>query len=75
MRILEIIFCLNTKRCCKYLILFFAMGVVPSLAQRKIDSLQNLLQNNLPDSSRTKALVALSQEYNYVDVAKSRALS
>jgi signal transduction histidine kinase len=44
-------------------------------AQRKIDSLQAALQNDLPDSSRTKILVALSEEYQYVDVSKSRSLS
>jgi signal transduction histidine kinase len=75
MRILENIFCINTSRYLKYLLLFFVFGTFQSLAQNKIDSLENLLKNNLPDSSRTKALVALSSEYEFVDLAKSRALS
>ena len=75
MRILENIFCLNARHRCSYLLLFFVLCTFQSLAQSQIDSLQNLLQSNLPDSSRTKALVALSLEYEYVDIAKSRALS
>ena len=75
MRILENIFCINASRYLKYLLLFFVFGTFQSLAQNKIDSLENLLKNNLPDSSRTKALVALSSEYEFVDLDKSRALS
>ena len=75
MRILENIFCIKTKRCFKYLLLFFALGTFQCLAQNKIDSLENLLKNSLPDSSRAKVLVTLSSEYEYVDLAKSRALS
>ena len=75
MRILENIFCINTSRYFKYLLLFFVLGTFQSLAQNKIDSLENLLKNNLPDSSRTKVLVALSSAYEFVDLAKSRALS
>ena len=75
MRILENFFCINTSRYLKYLLLFFVLGTFQSLAQNKIDSLENLLKNNLPDSSRTKALVALSSAYEFVDLAKSRALS
>jgi len=75
MRILENIFCINTKRCFKYLLLFFVLGTFQCLAQNKIDSLENLLKNSLPDSSRTKVLVALSSAYEYVDLVKSRALS
>jgi signal transduction histidine kinase len=75
MRILENSFYLNAGRYFKYLLLFFVLIAGKSQAQQKIDSLHAVLQNNLPDSTRTKALVALSGEYNYVDVAKSRALS
>ena len=75
MRILENIFCINTKRCFKYLLLFFVLGTFQCLAQNKIDSLENLLKNSLPDSSRAKVLVALSSAYEYVDLVKSRALS
>src|SRR5688572_21037354 len=75
MWILENIFCVITRRYSKYLFVFFVLGTFQVSAQSKIDSLQNLLKNNLPDSSRTKALVALSLEYEYVDLVKSRALS
>ena len=75
MRILENIFYINASRYLKYLLLFFVLGTFQSLAQNKIDSLENLLKNNLPDSSRTKVLVALSSAYEFVDLAKSRALS
>jgi signal transduction histidine kinase len=75
MRILENIFCINASRYFNYLLLFFVFGTFQSLAQNKIDSLENLLKNNLPDSSRTKVLVALSSEYEFVDLDKSLALS
>src|SRR5688572_6390976 len=75
MWILENIFCVITRRYSKYLFVFFVLGTFQVSAQSKVDSLQNLLKNNLPDSSRTKALVALSLEYEYVDLVKSRALS
>lgn len=75
MWILENIFCINTSRHLKYLLLFFVLGTFQSLAQNKIDSLENLLKNNLPDSSRTKVLVALSSAYEFVNLTKSRALS
>jgi signal transduction histidine kinase len=75
MRILENIFCLNARRYFKYLFVLLVLISFQSQAQRKIDSLQTVLQNNLPDSTRANVLVALSQEYAYVDVAKSRALS
>lgn len=75
MRNLENIFYLSAGRYLKYLFLFFVLVALQSQAQRKIDSLQAVLQNNLQDSSRIKALVELSAEYEYADVAKSRALS
>ena len=75
MRILENIFRLNAGLYFKYLFLLLVLLTSKAQGQQKIDSLHAVLQNNLPDSTRTKALVALSEEYNYVDVAKSRALS
>lgn len=75
MRNLENNFYLNAGRYFKYLFLFFVLATFTTQAQQKIDSLQSVLQDDLPDSTRTKALVALSEEYKYVDVAKSRALS
>ena len=55
MRILENIFCMNTNRYFKYLLLFFVLGTFQCLAQSKIDSLENLLKNSLPDSSRSES--------------------
>jgi signal transduction histidine kinase len=74
MRSLESIFCLRTARCfC--LILCFALISFQSEAQGTIDSLQNVLKENLPDSSRMRVLIALAEQYKYEDVNKSRALS
>ncbi len=74
MRSLESYFYINAGRYF-YLLLCFALVTFQSQAQPRIDSLQAILQNNLPDSTRTKVLVALSEEYKYQDVNKSRALS
>jgi signal transduction histidine kinase len=75
MWILENNFHLKTTPYFKYLLIFFVLCAFQTHAQNKIDSLQTALQNDLPDSSRTKILVALSEEYQYVDVGKSRSLS
>ncbi len=75
MRILENNFYLKTVYHFRYLFLVFALCSIQTQAQRQIDSLQTVLQNNLPDSSRIKVLVALSEQYEYVDVAKSRSFS
>lgn len=75
MRNLESIFYLSARRHFKYLLVFFVLAAFHAHAQRKIDSLQAVLQSNLPDSSRAKTLVELSGEYEYVDVGKSRAFS
>src|SRR5687768_14273893 len=75
MWILENNFHLKTTPYFKYLMIFFVLCAFQTHAQSKIDSLQTALQNDLPDSSRTKILVALSEEYQYVDVGKSRSLS
>jgi tetratricopeptide (TPR) repeat protein len=45
-------------------------------AQKKIDSLENILKRtDLADSSRVKALIALSAQYEYSDLIKSRKLT
>ena len=41
-------------------------------AQSKIDSLENVLKSDLPDSTRIKTLVELSSLNQYVDFARSR---
>jgi len=41
-------------------------------AQNKIDSLENVLKNDLPDSTRLKVLLELSKLNQYVDFARSR---
>ena len=41
-------------------------------AQSKIDSLENVLKNDLPDSTRIKTLIELSSLNQYVDFARSR---
>jgi signal transduction histidine kinase len=74
MRSLESYFYINAGRYL-YLLLCFVLVTFQSQAQPRIDSLQTILQNNLPDSTRARVLVALSEEYKYQDVNKSRALS
>jgi signal transduction histidine kinase len=75
MRNLENIFYLNARRYFECLLLFLVLLTFQSRAQQKIDSLQAVLKNDLPDSTRAKVLVELSAQYEYVDVSKSRALS
>jgi signal transduction histidine kinase len=41
-------------------------------AQQKIDSLESVLKNNIPDSSKVAVLISLSKEYQYLDYAKSK---
>jgi signal transduction histidine kinase len=76
MWILESNFFLRAVRL-KHILLFSVLFLCwsESNAQRKIDSLQAVLQTSLPDSSRIKALVDLASLYEYVDVTKSRAYS
>ena len=57
------------------LVLCFALNSFQSEAQRTIDSLQNVLKENLADSTRMRVLVLLSEQYKYEDVNKSRSLS
>ena len=43
-----------------------------ALGQARIDSLENELSKDLPDSAKVGLLVALSQEYQYADFNKSK---
>jgi signal transduction histidine kinase len=56
---------------------FFLLPLVfflstPGLAQDKIDSLQNELSRDIPDSTRVNVLIHLSSEYQYSDYARSK---
>jgi signal transduction histidine kinase len=44
-------------------------------AQSAIDSLESELKKNLPDSNRISILIALSREYQYTNIHKSRELA
>jgi signal transduction histidine kinase len=57
-----------------FLTLFVSLLLVEGLAQaqNKIDSLENVLTNDLHDSTRLKVLLELSKLNQYVDFAKSR---
>jgi signal transduction histidine kinase len=57
-----------------FLTLFVSLLLVEGLAQaqNKIDSLENVLTNDLHDSTRIKVLLELSKLNQYVDFAKSR---
>jgi signal transduction histidine kinase len=56
--------------CSVLLLAAFAHG--DTLAQTKIDSLENLLKENLPDSSRIKTLLELSALSHFVDFVHSQ---
>lgn len=43
-----------------------------AIGQARIDSLENELSKNIPDSVKVSLLVALSQEYQYADFTKSK---
>ena len=64
---------LNSFKALFTLAFFLVAGV--AAAQDKIDSLEAVLNKSLPDSTRVAALLALSTEYEYVDVTKSRQLT
>lgn len=64
---------LNSFKAVIMLAFFFASS--GGFAQDKIDSLEAVLNKSLPDSTRVAALLALSTEYEYVDVTKSRQLT
>ena len=52
------------------LITFLFFNVLVSLAQnRKIDSLENLLKQTLPDTARALSLMRLAIEYEGIDTA------
>jgi hypothetical protein len=57
-----------------FLTLVISLLIVVSYAQphNKIDSLESVLKNGLPDSTRIKVLLELSKLNQYVDFAQSR---
>lgn len=57
------------------LVLLLSGGTAPAYAQQKIDSLEKVLKQELPDTTQVKALLQLSYAYEYVDVVKSRDLT
>jgi len=57
------------------LFLFLMMGSMISFGQSRIDSLETQLKGRLSDSDRINTLLKLSQEYEYVDIRKSRSLT
>jgi signal transduction histidine kinase len=74
LRILETNFYrLKTVRLILFLILGFVLVSNISRAQKSIDSLENILKQNPPDSLRIRVLINLSEKYEYVTFAKSRA--
>ncbi|NJM25524.1 MAG: sensor histidine kinase [Bacteroidia bacterium] len=63
----------------KYIFLFSFLTcivAVPALGQSRIDSLEQVLRKgNLSDSSRIRATVSLSMEYEYMDFNKAKSLA
>jgi signal transduction histidine kinase len=49
-----------------------SLCTVSAFSQRKIDSLETELKKSLPDSTRVKLFVELSQEYQYTNYPKSK---
>jgi len=54
------------------LLTLLALATSYTQAQNKIDSLENVLKNDLADSSRIRILIQLSSLKQYVDFARSR---
>jgi signal transduction histidine kinase/Tfp pilus assembly protein PilF len=52
--------------------LFFSLNTV---AQGKIDSLEQQLKKDLPAEQKVKTLIALAAEYEYVDIIKAKDLA
>ncbi|MDH4090294.1 MAG: tetratricopeptide repeat protein [Cyclobacteriaceae bacterium] len=61
---------MKTKYCVLLILLSFASGYTH--AQGKIDSLENLLKEELPDTSRIRILIALSSLSHYSDFTRSQ---
>ena len=57
------------------LLAVFALISISTQAQHKVDSLENALKNDLPDSSRIQVLIELSTLTQYVDFQQSRQYS
>jgi signal transduction histidine kinase len=76
MRILENHFYLKVKNYFQWsLVIVGMMGAFCVTAQQKIDSLEDVLKTDLHDSVRVKTLLALSAQYEYIDVTKSKKLT
>ncbi|MBA4053352.1 MAG: hypothetical protein C0490_01435 [Marivirga sp.] len=54
------------------LLTFLAFETGYTQAQNKLDSLENLLKSELPDSSRIRILIELSGENQYINLERSR---
>jgi signal transduction histidine kinase len=72
MRNLEInIYCLKTIRPILFFAIAFVLALTTTQAQQQIDSLENTLKKNIPDSTRIEVLIRLSDEYQYIAFPKS----
>jgi len=49
--------------------------ILPAAAQQNVDSLENILKSNLPDTARVRALTQVSAAYQFQDFAKSLSYS
>src|SRR5690606_25923212 len=57
------------------LVLLLFGGIQPVYAQQRIDSLEKVLKQELPDTTHVKALLQLTNANEYDDVVKSRDLT
>lgn len=60
------------KNCFWTLLTFLAFETSNLQAQNKLDSLENLLKSEMPDSSRIRVLIQLSAENQYINLERSR---
>jgi hypothetical protein len=51
------------------------LGATAASGQATVDSLENALKQNIPDSSRIAVLISLSREYQYTNINLSRELA
>lgn len=59
-----------------FLVAFILIAGSNLYAQKKIDSLENILKKtNLADTARVKTLIELSKQYEYSDLVKARKLT
>src|SRR5690606_12944742 len=69
--------CLNMAVLAKRILalMFLLMGSAFAFSQSAIDSLEAQLKKKLPDHVRVNTLLKLSNQYEYVDITKSRELT